>query len=78
LTPEHVSSVPLESQFTSLEAGPGGEPGEESTTETSFPFGDDMQELPSGFESRQTLSDNRLAWIDTAVDPMTNRIWISL
>lgn len=37
-----------------------------------------MQELSSGFESRQTVSEKRLVWIDTDIDPMTSRIWIAL
>ena len=64
----------MESHHTSVESGPCGEPGEESTTETGLPLGDHLQELPSRFQPGQTLGATRFVRIDVPIKSMANGI----
>lgn len=68
----------MESQATSVEAGPCGESGEETATETILPLGDDQQELPSRFQRPETLRAARLMRVDASFPPMAERIGIAL
>jgi len=64
-------SAPLESQATSVEAGPRRELGEELTTETFLPLGYDQQELPSRLQRCQTFRRARFARCHVPVHAMT-------
>ena len=64
----------MEPQDRSVEAGPCGESGEESTTETDLPLGDHLQELPSRFQRCQTFGTARFVRIDHALEAMAKRI----
>ena len=68
----------MESQSTSVEPGPRGEPGEESATETSLPLGYDLQELPSRFQRGQTFRAARFVRIDTAIQAVARGLRIAL
>jgi hypothetical protein len=57
----------MESQGTSVEPGPRGEPGEEFTTETSLPLLHNLQELPSRFQRGQTFRAARFVRINAAI-----------
>ena len=66
----------MESQATSVEAGPCGESGEETATETILPLGDDQQELPSRFQRGQTLRVERFVRVDIAVQTVARGLKI--
>ena len=64
----------MEIQDRSVEARPCGESGEETTTETSLPLGDHLQELPSRFQRGQTFRTTRLMRVDHPFKPVTKGI----
>ena len=68
----------MESQGTSVEPGPRGEPGEESTTETSLPLGYNLQELPSRFQAGQTFGTARFVRIDIALHTVARGLRMAL
>jgi len=68
----------MEAQDKSVEARPCGESGEETTTETSLPLGDHLQELPSRFQRGQTFRAARFVRVDHPFEPMTNRTGAAL
>jgi len=66
----------MESQDTSVEPGPRGESGEESTTETSLPLGYDPQELPSRFQRGHTFQTERFVRVDMTIQAMARGLGI--
>jgi len=66
----------MEAQDTSVEARPCGESGEEPTTETSLPLGDDLQELPGRFQRVQTLGTARFVRVDKAIQAVARGLGI--
>lgn len=71
-------SAPLESQATSVEAGPCRELGEEFTTETFLPLGNDQQELPSRLQHFQSFRRARFARRHAPIHAVTQRLRIVL
>jgi hypothetical protein len=68
----------MESQSTSVEPTPRGEPGEESATETSLPLGDDLQDLPSRFQRGHTFRAARFVRINAATETVAGGLWTAL
>jgi len=68
----------MESQPTSAEPSPRGEPGEETATETVLPLGDHQQKLPSRFQPAHALRTARLVRVDASWAAMTKGIGIAL
>ena len=60
----------------SVEPGPRGESGEEFTTETSLPLGDDPQELPSRFQRARTFRAARFVRVDIALQTVARGLRI--
>lgn len=68
----------MESQATSVEAGPRGEAGEETATETILPLGDDLEKLQSRFQRGLTLRAARFVRVDAPRSPVAKRIGSAL
>jgi len=60
----------MESQGTSVEPGPRGEPGEETATEMTLPLGDHQQKFPSRFQRAHSLLAARLVRGDAPLPAM--------
>ena len=68
----------MEVQDRSVEAGSCGELGEESTTETSLPLGDNPQELPSRFQRGHTLRAEPFVRVNMAIHTVARGLRIPL
>ena len=68
----------MESQPTSVEPGPRGETGEETTTETTLPLGYHLQQLPSRFQRSHSRRAARLVRVDVPRVAMAEGIGIGL
>jgi hypothetical protein len=62
----------------SVEPGPRGEAGEETTTEKILPLGNDQQDFPSRFQRPRSLRATRLVRVNARFWTMANRGRIDL